>query len=207
MNTRELMNLAPVIPVIVVNDISTAVPLAESLVAGGLPVLEVTLRTPQAMDAMRAMQSVKGAVVGVGTALNAQHLAESKAAGAAFAVSPGFTEELGKAATDLSLPLLPGIANSADIMRAHAMGYTELKFFPASQAGGPNMLKALGGPFVDAVFCPTGGVSINNANDYLSLPNVLCVGGSWVAPKDKVAAGDWAGIEELARVAAQLPRD
>jgi len=207
MNARDLMNQAPVIPVIVVNDVSTAVPLAESLVAGGLPVLEVTLRTPEAMDAMKAMQSVKGAIVGVGTAVNGNDLKAAKEAGAQFAVSPGFTEELGSTAKDIGLPLLPGIANSADIMRAHALGFKELKFFPASQAGGPAMLKALGGPFVDAVFCPTGGVSLSNAHEYLSLPNVICVGGSWVAPKDKIAAGDWVGVEAIAREAANLPRD
>ncbi len=206
MKARDLMNMAPVIPVIVVHDVSTAVPLAESLVAGGLPVLEVTLRTPVAMDAMRAMQAVKGAVVGVGTAISGDDLKAAKDAGAQFAVSPGFTEELGRTALDIDMPLLPGIANSADIMRAHALGFKELKFFPASQAGGPSMLKALGGPFVDAAFCPTGGVSIDNANDYLSLPNVLCVGGSWVAPKALIDAGDWAGIESLAKTASQLPR-
>ena len=206
MNARELMNLAPVIPVIVVHDVKTAVPLAEALVAGGLPVLEVTLRTPVAMEAMRAMQSVKGAVVGIGTAINGADLKAAKDAGAQFAVSPGFTDELGATSNDIGLPLLPGIANSADIMRAHAHGFKELKFFPASQAGGPSMLKALGGPFVDAVFCPTGGVSVDNANDYLSLPNVLCVGGSWVAPKALIEAGDWAGIEALAKTASALPR-
>lgn len=206
MNARDLMNMAPVIPVIVVQDVATAVPLAQSLVAGGLPVLEVTLRTPVAMDAMRAMQSVKGAVVGVGTALNGADLKAAKDAGAQFAVSPGFTDELGATANDINMPLLPGIANSADIMRAHAHGYKELKFFPASQAGGPSMLKALGGPFVEAVFCPTGGVSASNANEYLSLPNVLCVGGSWVAPKAMVDAGDWSGIEALAKEASQLAR-
>ena len=206
MNARDLMNTAPVIPVIVVHDVSTAVPLAESLVAGGLPVLEVTLRTPVAMDAMRAMQSVKGAIVGVGTAINGADLKAAKDAGAKFAVSPGFTEELGATANDINLPLLPGIANSADIMRAHALGYKELKFFPASQAGGPSMLKALGGPFVDALFCPTGGVSASNAHEYLSLPNVLCVGGSWVAPKSMVDSGDWSGIEALAKEASALPR-
>ena len=206
MNARDLMNTAPVIPVIVVHDVKTAVPLAESLVAGGLPVLEVTLRTPVAMDAMRAMQSVKGAIVGVGTAINGNDLKAAKDAGAQFAVSPGFTDELGATANDIDLPLLPGIANSADIMRAHAQGFKELKFFPASQAGGPSMLKALGGPFVDAVFCPTGGVSVSNANEYLSLPNVLCVGGSWVAPKAMIDKGDWSGIEALAKEASGLPR-
>ena len=206
MNARELMNTAPVIPVIVVHDVKTAVPLAESLVAGGLPILEVTLRTPVAMEAMRAMQAVKGAIVGVGTALNGADLKAAKDAGARFAVSPGFTEELGATANDINLPLLPGIANSADIILAHAHGFKELKFFPASQAGGPSMLKALGGPFVDAVFCPTGGVSISNAHEYLSLPNVVCVGGSWVAPKFMVDGGDWSGIEDLAKVASALQR-
>jgi len=206
MNAYDLMMMAPVIPVIVVEDVEIAVPLAESLVAGGLPVLEVTLRTPQAMDAMRAMQSVKGAVVGVGTAVNGKDLKAAKEAGAQFAVSPGFTDEIAVTAKEIDLPLLPGIANSSDIMRAMAHGFTELKFFPASQAGGPSMLKALGGPFVDAKFCPTGGVSADNAHDYLSLNNVLCVGGSWVAPKDKIQAGDWAGIEAIAKTAANLPR-
>ena len=206
LSAHELMNMAPVIPVIVVHDVKTAVPLAESLVAGGLPVLEVTLRTPVAMEAMRALQSVSGAVVGIGTALNGSDLRAAKEAGAQFAVSPGFTEELGATAHDIDLPLLPGIANSADIMRAHAQGFKALKFFPASQAGGPSMIKALGGPFIDAVFCPTGGVSADNAADYLSLSNVLCVGGSWVAPKQKIADADWAGIEALAKAAASLPR-
>jgi len=206
MKARELMQAAPVIPVIVVHDVSTAIPLAESLVAGGLPVLEVTLRTPQAMDAMQAMQSVKGAIVGVGTAISGNDLKAAKDAGAQFAVSPGFTDELGATANDINMPLLPGIATSADIMRAYAKGFTELKFFPASQAGGPSMLKALGGPFVDAVFCPTGGVSAGNASDYLSLPNVLCVGGSWVAPASAIKNKDWAAIEALAKAAAALPR-
>ena len=206
MNARELMNMAPVIPVIVVHDVKTAVPLAEALVAGGLPVLEVTLRTPVAMQAMQDMQAVKGAVVGVGTAINGADLKSAKQAGAQFAVSPGFTEELGSTATEIGLPLLPGIANSADIMRAHAFGYKDLKFFPASQAGGPSMIKALGGPFVDTMFCPTGGVSVSNAQEYLSLPNVMCVGGSWVAPQSMIEAGDWAGIEALAKEASALPR-
>ena len=203
---RELMMLAPVIPVLVVEDVDTARPLAEALVEGGLPVLEVTLRTPLALAAMRAMADVPGAVVGVGTALDGDDLRRAHDAGARFAVSPGYTEGLGRAAREIGLPLLPGIATSADIMRARDGGCTELKFFPASQAGGPAMLKALGGPFVEAVFCPTGGVSAASAPEWLALANVLCVGGSWVAPKELVAARDRAGIAALAREAAALPR-
>lgn len=201
---RELMMMAPVIPVLVIDDVDTAVPLAEALVAGGLPVLEVTLRTPVALEAMRAMAGVKGAVVGVGTALDSDDLKRAQDAGAGFAVSPGYTDALGKAAHDIGLALLPGIATSADIMRARDGGYTELKFFPAVQAGGVAMLKALGGPFVDTVFCPTGGISAATAPDFLALKNVLCVGGSWVAPKQLVAAKDQDGIIALARAAAAL---
>ena len=203
-SVRELMMLAPVIPVLVIDDVDTARPLAEALVEGGLPVLEVTLRTSAALEAMRAMADVPGAVVGVGTALDGDDLKRARDAGARFAVSPGYTEALGRASREIGLPLLPGIATSADIMRARDGGFTELKFFPASQAGGPAMLKALGGPFVDAVFCPTGGVSAASAPEWLALPNVLCVGGSWVAPKGLVAAKDQAGIADLAREAAAL---
>lgn len=199
------MTMAPVIPVLVIDDVDTAVPLAEALVDGGLPVLEVTLRTPVALEAMRAMADVAGAVVGVGTALDATDLERARDAGARFAVSPGYTDALGAAARDIDLPLLPGIASAADIMRARDGGYNELKFFPAVQAGGLAMLKALGGPFVDTVFCPTGGVSLETAPDFLALPNVLCVGGSWVAPRSLVAAKDQQAIAALARQAAALP--
>lgn len=198
MKIRELMELAPVIPVLVIDDVQQAVPLATALVAGGLRVLEVTLRTPEALDAMKAMATVEGAIVGVGTALNAKDLKSAKDHGAQFAVSPGFTPELGKAANDLAMPLLPGIATAADIMRALDHGLTELKFFPASQAGGPAMLKALGGPFGEVSFCPTGGINAESASDYLSLNNVLCVGGSWVAPAAAVKAGKWDEITALA---------
>lgn len=201
---RELMVMAPVIPVLVINDVETAVPLAEALVEGGLPVLEVTLRTPVALEAMRAMADVAGAMVGVGTALDGDDLKRARDAGARFAVSPGYTEALGAAAREIDLPLLPGVASSADIMRARDGGHTELKFFPAVQAGGVAMLKALGGPFVDTVFCPTGGVSVETAPAFLALPNVLCVGGSWVAPKALVAAKDQRAITALARKAAAL---
>ncbi len=204
MKIRELMELAPVIPVLVIDQVEQAVPLAQALVNGGLRVLEVTLRTPAALDAMQAMSSVEGAIIGVGTALNADDLKRAKDHGAQFAVSPGFTPELGKAAEDLALPLLPGVANSADIMRALDSGLSELKFFPASQAGGPAMLKALGGPFVDVVFCPTGGINAASAPDYLALNNVLCVGGSWVAPASAVKAGKWDEITELAKASLAL---
>lgn len=198
MKVRELMQAAPVIPVLVIDDVSKAKPLAEALVAGGLRTLEVTLRTPQALEAMQAMSDVEGAIVGVGTALDGEDLRRAKDHGATFAVSPGFTPELGRAANELDLPLLPGIMTPADIMRARDEGFTELKFFPASQAGGPGLLKGFAGPFVDTVFCPTGGVNAENARDYLSLSCVLCVGGSWVAPKAMVDSGDWEGITRLA---------
>lgn len=204
MKIRELMELAPVIPVLVIDDVEQAVPLATALVAGGLRVLEVTLRTPAALEAMKAMTTVEGAIVGVGTALNGDDLKRAQDHGAQFAVSPGFTPELGKAANDLGIPLLPGIATSADIMRALDHGLSELKFFPASQAGGPAMLKALGGPFVDVVFCPTGGINAASATDYLSLNNVLCVGGSWVAPAAAVKAGKWDEITALASATLKL---
>jgi len=204
MDVRELMRTGPVIPVIVVDDVATARPLAEALVAGGVRVLEVTLRTPVALEAIRAMSDVQGAIVGVGTALDGDDLARAQQAGARFAVSPGYTEALGGHAADLGMPLLPGTANAADIMRARDGGYTAVKFFPAVQAGGVAMLKALGGPFVDTVFCPTGGISAATASDFLALPNVLCVGGSWLAPKAMVSAGDWDGITALAREASGL---
>jgi len=204
MDVRELMRTGPVIPVIVVDDIATARPLAEALVAGGVRVLEVTLRTPVALEAIRAMSDVEGAIVGVGTALDGDDLARAQQAGARFAVSPGYTAALGGRAADLGMPLLPGTANAADIMRARDGGYTAVKFFPAVQAGGVAMLKALGGPFVDTVFCPTGGISAATASEFLALPNVLCVGGSWLAPKAMVSAGDWDGITALAREASGL---
>lgn len=199
-----LMKTGPVIPVIVVDDVAHARPLAEALVAGGVRVLEVTLRTAVALDAIRAMADVEGAIVGVGTALDGDDLARAQDAGATFAVSPGYTAALGKRAQEIGLPLLPGVATAADIMRARDGGFTAVKFFPAGPAGGTKMLKALGGPFVDTVFCPTGGVSPANAREYLALDNVLCVGGSWLCPVSMVNAGDWDGITALAREAAAL---
>lgn len=199
MNVKELMQLAPVIPVLVIDDPKQAEPLARALVAGGLRVLEVTLRTPAALEAMQAMTVVEGAIVGVGTALNAEDLTKAKEHGARFAVSPGFTQSLGAAAHALSLPLLPGVMTSADIMRAREAGYTEVKFFPAEQAGGVAMLKAFGGPFHDTHFCPTGGINAQTAGEYLALKNVLCVGGSWVAPAALVKQGKWDEITALAK--------
>ncbi|HSW25012.1 MAG TPA: bifunctional 4-hydroxy-2-oxoglutarate aldolase/2-dehydro-3-deoxy-phosphogluconate aldolase [Burkholderiaceae bacterium] len=207
MNVLELMRIGPVIPVIVIDHIAHAVPLARALVAGGVRVLEVTLRTPVALQAIRAIaREVDGAVVGVGTITRAQDFVQSIDAGAVFGVSPGLTPELVAGARDSGLPLLPGVMTPSDVIAARAAGFTEMKLFPAQQAGGIGMLKALGGPFPDVTFCPTGGVSAATAPDFLALPNVACVGGSWLTPADAVAAGDWERITTLARAAAQLRR-
>ncbi len=206
MNARDICDLAPVIPVITVKDAAHAAPLAKALVAGGLPALEVTLRTPAALDAIRAMVDIEGGVVGAGTLLTAQDVKKAKAAGARFGVSPGFTPELLDAAEGEGLPLLPGAATPSEVMALLARGYETLKFFPAGAAGGPAMLKGMGAPLAAVRFCPTGGISASNAHEYLSLPNVLCVGGSWVAPGGLMEAGDWDGITALAKEAAGLPR-
>ena len=203
----QVMQHAPVIPVIVLNDVAHAVPMARALLSGGIRMLEITLRTPQALACMEAIANeVEGAVVGAGTVRSPQDAAAAVKAGARFAVSPGYTPAVGQACKDLGLPLLPGVATGSEIMMAQEGGYTELKFFPAMQAGGPGMLKAWSGPFFDVKFCPTGGVTQQNANDLLSLSNVACVGGSWLVPADALAKGDWARIEALAREATQLPR-
>jgi len=207
MNVRELMRIGPVIPVIVIDHIEHAVPLARALVAGGVRVLEVTLRTPVALQAIREIASgVDGAIVGVGTITRAQDFVQAVEAGAVFGVSPGLTPELAAGARDSGLPLLPGVMTPSDVIAARAAGFAELKLFPAQQAGGIAMLKALGGPFPDVTFCPTGGVSAATAPDFLALPNVACVGGSWLTPADAVAAGDWERITTLARAAARLQR-
>ncbi len=202
--TLEVCKLAPVIPVLVIDDASRARDLAEALVAGGLPALEVTLRTPAALDAIRAMAEVAGGVVGAGTLLTSADVKAAKAAGASFGVSPGATDTLLAACEAEGLPLLPGAATSSEAMALLERGYTTAKFFPAEANGGAPALKAIGQPIPQITFCPTGGVSLKNARDYLALPNTVCVGGSWVAPKDLVEAGDWAGIEALAREAAAL---
>ncbi len=201
MEIGTIMRTAPVIPVIVIDDVAHAVPLAEALVAGGLPVLEVTLRTPAALDAIRAMKTVEGALVGAGTVTGPAQLEEALEAGAEFIVSPGLTENLGRAAIASGVPFLPGIATAGDIMRGLDMGLTHFKFFPATAAGGIPALKALAAPFGQVCFCPTGGITRETASDWLALEPVLCVGGSWVAP---VGAPDPARIEALAREAAQL---
>jgi 2-dehydro-3-deoxyphosphogluconate aldolase/(4S)-4-hydroxy-2-oxoglutarate aldolase len=201
----QVMQDAPVIPVIVLNDVAHAVPMARALVAGGIRMLEVTLRTPQALACMEAIaKEVPNAVVGAGTVRSAADAKAAANAGAKFAVSPGYTSAVGQACRDQGLSLLPGVATGSEIMMAQEDGYTELKFFPAMQAGGPAMLKAWGGPFFDVRFCPTGGVTPQNASEFLSLSNVACVGGSWLVPADALAKGDWSRIEQLAREACQL---
>ena len=203
----QVMQDAPVIPVIVLNDVAHAVPMALALVAGGIRILEVTLRTPQALACIESIaKAVPDAVVGAGTVRTPADAKAAANAGAKFAVSPGYTAAVGQACRDQGLSLLPGVATGSEIMMAQQDGFTELKFFPAMQAGGLAMLKAWGGPFFDVRFCPTGGVTSQNAIEFLSLPNVACVGGSWLVPADALAQGDWARIEKLAREASQLER-
>ncbi|AXK41823.1 bifunctional 4-hydroxy-2-oxoglutarate aldolase/2-dehydro-3-deoxy-phosphogluconate aldolase [Erythrobacter aureus] len=201
MTIGDIMQTAPVIPVIVVDEVEHARPLARALVAGGLPVLEVTLRTPVALDAIRVMSEVDGAIVGAGTVTNQHELAEAIDAGSQFIVSPGLTEPLGKAAIRAGIPFLPGIANAGDIMRGLDLGLTHFKFFPAMAAGGLPALKALAAPFSQCRFCPTGGISLADAGEWLALDPVLCVGGSWVAPRGPVNEKN---VEALAREAAAL---
>jgi 2-dehydro-3-deoxyphosphogluconate aldolase/(4S)-4-hydroxy-2-oxoglutarate aldolase len=199
-----VLRRAPVVPVLIVDRAADAAPLGRALVAGGLPALEVTLRTPAALDAIRAMAEIEGGVVGAGTILDVAQAKAAVAAGAKFLVSPGCTPALLAAVRDLGVPLLPGVATVSEAMMAREQGFTVLKFFPAGPAGGPTYLKALASPLADVMFCPTGGVGLDNARDYLKLPNVICVGGSWVAPADAVKAGDFARIEQLAREATAL---
>ena len=205
MDIRDIFALAPVIPVLIIERLADAVPLARALCAGGLPVLEVTMRTPVALDAIRAMSdAVPEAVVGVGTLTRPVDFAAAEAAGAQFGVSPGLTPELVAAAHGVSFPLLPGVMTPSEVIAARLAGFSALKLFPASQAGGLGMLKALSSPFGDVLFCPTGGISYETAPEFLALPNVACVGGSWLAPAKLLEAGDWAAIEALARQAAAL---
>jgi 2-dehydro-3-deoxyphosphogluconate aldolase/(4S)-4-hydroxy-2-oxoglutarate aldolase len=206
-NVLEIMRTGPVIPVIVVEKIEHAVPLARALVAGGVRVLELTLRTPVALQAIEAIaREVEGAIVGVGTITRAEDFDRSIKAGALFGVSPGLTPALAAAARDSALPLLPGVMTPSDVIAARAAGFSELKLFPAQQAGGIGMLRAMAGPFPDVTFCPTGGVSAATAPDFLALPNVACVGGSWLTPPDAIDAGDWTRITALAREATALQR-
>jgi 2-dehydro-3-deoxyphosphogluconate aldolase/(4S)-4-hydroxy-2-oxoglutarate aldolase len=201
----EICRLAPVVPVLVIEDAADAGPLAKALVAGGLRALEVTLRTPAALEAMREMAAAAPeAVVGAGTLLTPADIEAAIGAGARFGVSPGATPRLLDAAAEAGLPMLPGVATPSEAMTAAERGLEHLKFFPAEQNGGAAVLAAWAGPLPQLSFCPTGGLTPENAGRYLALPNVVCVGGSWVAPKAMVAAGDWAGIEALARAASRL---
>ena len=200
----NVCELAPVVPVLVVDDAETAAELAAALVTGGLPALEVTLRTPAALDAIREMSRVEGGVVGAGTLLTPADVVAAKEAGALFGVTPGTTDRLIDAALDAELPLLPGAATATEALRLLERGFTVQKFFPAEASGGVPALKAIGAPMPQVRFCPTGGVSLTNAPAYLSLPNTVCVGGSWVAPKDAIEAGDWGQIAALAAEALAL---
>ena len=201
----QVMADAPVSPVIVLTEIAHAVPLARALVAGGIRMLEVTLRTPVALACIeRIVGDLPDAVVGAGTVRSAADAQAASLAGAKFAVSPGYIHSIGRACRDLELPLLPGVATGSEILLAQQDGYGALKFFPAIQSGGPAMLKAWQGPFGDVQFCPTGGVTAANADEFLALTNVVCVGGSWLTPADAVAQGDWPRITQLARSACQL---
>ena len=202
--TRNLCGLAPIVPVLVVDDATDARPLAEALVAGGLPALEVTLRTDAALDVIREMAQVEGGVVGAGTLVTPADVEAAVEAGAMFGMSPGATAKLLDAAEACGLPILPGAATASEAMALLERGYDMLKFFPAEASGGAPALKAIGAPLPQINFCPTGGVSPQNAMDYLSLPNVVCAGGSWVAPKNLVKAGDWDGIKDLAAEASKL---
>ena len=205
LNVLEVLRVGPVIPVIVIEDLAQAVPLAKALVAGGVRVLEVTLRTPAALAAIRAIvREAPEAIVGVGTLTRPEDFTDARDAGACFGVSPGLTPALVEAAWKSGLPLLPGVMTPSDVIAARLAGLGALKLFPAQQAGGIGMLKALGGPFPDVTFCPTGGITAETAPEFLALPNVACIGGSWLAPKAALVAGDWDRITELARQAAAL---
>jgi 2-dehydro-3-deoxyphosphogluconate aldolase/(4S)-4-hydroxy-2-oxoglutarate aldolase len=201
---RSILSLSPVVPVIILDDVSAARPLAEALVAGGLPVLEVTLRTPNALKVMEEMGKVTGAIVGAGTLRTPAQMRQAVDAGCRFMVSPGAPPRLLDAADDIAIPLLPGIGTPTEAMTASERGYSFLKFFPAEALGGAPVLKAVASPLPDITFCPTGGIDLDKARTYLALPNVICVGGSWVMPADALANKDFARIEELAREAAGL---
>lgn len=202
---KPLLQISPVIPVLVIDDSEHAIPLAQALVAGGIKVLEVTLRTPNALEVISLIaRHVPDAVLAAGTVTTPAQWDEAARAGARFVVSPGLTPRLMDAAPSAPVPLLPGVATASELMAAQDAGFVCFKFFPAQQAGGVGMLKALSGPFADAVFCPTGGITIDTARDFLALPNVACVGGSWLAPAPLLKAGDWAGITALAQAASSL---
>lgn len=202
---QQAMRLSPVIPVLVIDRTEDAVPLAQALLRGGLRVLEVTLRTPNALEVIETLaREVPEALIAAGTITNPFQWEAAALAGASLGVSPGLSPAMLEAVGDMSLPLLPGVATASELMTAMDAGFECFKFFPAQQAGGIGMLKAFGGPFADALFCPTGGITIHTAPEFLVLPNVACVGGSWLAPAAAVQAGDWAALEALARQAASL---
>jgi len=202
---RDLLSGSPIIPVITLDRVSDAVPLAEALLAGGLNVLEITLRTKAAIEGMKEIiRRVPGAIVGSGTVCNAEQIALSEDIGCQFMVSPGTTEGLLEAARDCSIPLLPGVASVSELMRGLDYGYSEFKFFPAEASGGVNMLKSIAGPFADARFCATGGIGLHNVADYLALDNILSVGGSWIAAASLIREKRWAEIEKLAKEAVEL---
>jgi 2-dehydro-3-deoxyphosphogluconate aldolase / (4S)-4-hydroxy-2-oxoglutarate aldolase len=206
-NIREILGLAPVIPVLTLSDLAHAVPLAGALVGGGLRVLEIALRTPVAIGCLEAIRkAVPDAIVGIGTLTRAVDFAAAGRAGAQFGVTPGLTPELAAAARGARFPLLPGVMTPTEVLAARLAGFNILKLFPAHQAGGVEMLRALGAPFPDVLFCPTGGITRAGAPEYLALPNVVAIGGSWVAPRALIDAKDWQGIEALARDAAALKR-
>ena len=199
---EEIFAAGPVVPVLVINDVEKAVPLAKALMEGGIKVLEVTLRTPAAIDVIkRIAEEVPDSLIGAGTVTNAQQLKAVVEAGAKFAISTGMTADLLKAGMDAEIPLIPGISSTSDLMKGKDAGYTHMKFFPAEASGGVKAIKSISGPFPDVTFCPTGGIGPNNYNDYLALNNVKCVGGSWLAPDDAIEAGDWARITQLAKEA------
>ena len=204
MTLEQIMRAGPVIPVLKVEDPEIAIPLAKALVAGGLPVLEVTLRTKAALEVIAAMSEVEGAIVGVGTITRPDQFALAKQAGSVFAVTPGLSPALIEAAPGAGIPLLPGVMTPSELIEAVEAGFNLLKLFPAQVAGGVGMLKSLAGPFADVGFCPTGGVSPANMTDFLSQPNVLCVGGSWLAPDDLLKRKDWDGITQLAQAAVEV---
>ena len=199
---EEIFAAGPVVPVLVINDVEKAVPLAKALMEGGIKVLEVTLRTPAAIDVIkRIADEVPDSLIGAGTVTNAQQLKAVVEAGAKFAISPGMTADLLKAGMDSEIPLIPGISSTSDLMKGKDAGYTHMKFFPAEASGGVKAIKSISGPFPDVTFCPTGGIGPDNYNDYLALNNVKCVGGSWLAPDDAIESGDWARITQLAKEA------
>jgi 2-dehydro-3-deoxyphosphogluconate aldolase/(4S)-4-hydroxy-2-oxoglutarate aldolase len=202
MTSEEIFSQGPVVPVLVIKDVEHAVPLAKALIAGGIRVLEVTLRTDAALEVIaKIAKEVPEAIIGAGTVTNRAQLQQVIDAGAKFAISPGLTSDLLKAGIDGSIALIPGISSISELMTAVDHGYTHLKFFPAEASGGVKALKAIGGPFPDIKFCPTGGISPTNYNDYLALPNVCCAGGSWLAPEDVMLNGEWDKITELAKQA------